>query len=163
MLCTSSDPIMPYLFAFQCIGGIILFGILLVLYGHTQSKNEFPPAVRTVSLATLLVVIVGAVVLTSAFAGDPCPQPTPTNQPAPCVSASMRPCPPAGLPNGTSRFPGPHTTSDDSHPPPVEPRRSLRSTKIAPSNPNRVATPSTPSVPSYSQTIRARTFTGTRF
>lgn len=79
MLCTSSDPIMPYLFAFQCIGGIILLGILLVLFGRTKSKNEFPPAVRTVSLATLLVVIVGVVVLTIVFAGEPCPQPTPTN------------------------------------------------------------------------------------
>lgn len=76
MLCTSSVPIVPYVFALQCIAAIILPVILLVLFGFTKSKNEFSPAVRTVSLATLLVGIVVGVVLAIVFAGEPCPQPT---------------------------------------------------------------------------------------
>lgn len=70
---------MPYFVALQCIAAIILPVVLLVLFGLTKSKNEFPPAVRTVSLAALLVVFVGGIVLTIVFAGEPCPQPTPTN------------------------------------------------------------------------------------
>lgn len=76
MLCTSSIPIVPYFVALQCIAAIILPVVLLVLFGLAKSKNEFPPAVRTVSVATLLVVIVGGVALAIVFAGEPCPQPT---------------------------------------------------------------------------------------
>lgn len=76
MLCTSSVPIVPYIVALQCIAALILPVVLLVLFRLTSSKNEFPPAVRTVSLAALLVVFAGGVVLAIVYAGEPCPQPT---------------------------------------------------------------------------------------
>jgi len=78
MLCISSDPIVPYIFALQCIAAIIapvLMPAMLVVFGRTESKKKFSPAVSTFSYAAMFVVFTGGVVLAVIYAGEPCPQP----------------------------------------------------------------------------------------